>query len=114
MKLASDFRNGQLALGMVYLIYANRCEANWGRALVAKECGGGVTVIGINKLLWDNAMWVEGLSVGQVGPREANVAFSVGATTAGEGPASLLFDVFGADFTLVDVVLLEPQEVEEW
>jgi hypothetical protein len=49
---------------MVYLVYADRCEANGGRTFMTKERCRHVAVIGIDELLWGDAVSGEGLQVG--------------------------------------------------
>jgi hypothetical protein len=56
--------NGQLTFGMVYLVYADRCEANGGRTFMTKERCRHVAVISIDELFWDDTVSEEGLPVG--------------------------------------------------
>lgn len=48
---------------MVYLVYADRCEANGGRTFMTKERCHHVAVISIDELLWDDTVSEEGLPV---------------------------------------------------
>jgi len=63
-KLACNLRNRQLTLGMVYLVYADLCEADGTRAFMTKERCRHVAVIGIDELLRDDTVSEEGLPVG--------------------------------------------------
>jgi hypothetical protein len=62
-KLACNLHNRQLTLGMVYLVYADQCEADRTKVFMTKERCRHVAVIGIDELLRDDTVSEEGLPV---------------------------------------------------
>lgn len=62
---------------MIDLVDADWGESNWCRRLVAPDLMCGVTLVRIDELIWNDAVTVESLSVGEVGSGIACVAGSV-------------------------------------
>ena len=59
---------------MVDLVDTDWRETNRSRSLVAPDLVSGVTLICVDKLVWNDAVTEEGLSVGEVGSGIAGIA----------------------------------------
>ena len=108
-QLACDFCNRQLALGMVDLVDSDRGEPDGCSAFMSKQRGGCVTVVGVDELGGDDTVAEEGLTVCEVGVREAGVAFGVRPTTTRQMLPRLLLQFPG----FCGVVLAVAAEVNE-
>ena len=95
MQLARNFGDGKFAFGVVNLVDSNGRETDGCGAFMAKEGRGGVSEVGVNELMWDDAVAEEGLAVCEVGVGEAGVAFGVRAAARGEVFAGFCFEFGG-------------------
>lgn len=62
---------------VVNAVDANWCKSNGGRHAVAKDFGCSVSLVGVNQHARDDAVPIESLSVGEMGPRKSSIARGV-------------------------------------
>ena len=77
-------RPWELALGMVNLVDPDRCEANWCGDFMSTESCRGVPLIDVNKLLRNDSVPEERLSIGKVSPAISGIGLGVEATVDGK------------------------------
>ncbi len=77
VELLGYFGHGKLSSGMVNAVDANWCKSNRGRHSVAKDLGCSVSLVGVNQHARDDTVPIEGLSVGEMGPRKSGIARGV-------------------------------------
>lgn len=105
VELFGEFGDGQLAGRVVDFVGADGREAEGRGDFVAENCGGGVAGIGVNEHAWDDAVAVEGLTVGEVGGRHAGVG-------GGVVLAALGVALFGAVFEFAGILVVLALMVE--
>jgi len=82
VEFLGDARDGELAVGVVDFVDADRGEADRGGDFVAEDCGCCVAEVGVDKLARDDAVPEEGLAVGEVGVGLTGVGGGVQPLTA--------------------------------
>ena len=69
---------------MVDFVYADRCKADGRGDFVAPDLGAGVALLRVAEHTWDDAVAVEGLTVGEVGGRRSGVGGGIVPAALGE------------------------------